>query len=273
MLKKLFKYDFNSVFKYWWIAALSSFILSVIGGGCLSLMTYERDLPTFFYTSVSNTLGLVVIGFVVFVFLSCILVYVRFYKNFFSDEGYLTFTLPVKRSELLNSKLLLGVATTVLTAIVFIADLLILFSIPFPEQVEEIFESFFEMLSQLTVKETLYFVTYTIEFIIICLLSVLLSTQFVFGCITISSIIAKKARVLIAIGIYYGTGCVTTFVTQMFFIFGVPSVSEWLVSLQTRLFEISVALVMLAVIAFLALICALLYAFEYWMLDRKLNLS
>ena len=33
-----------------------------------------------------------------------IFVFIRYYKNFFTDEGYLTFTLPVKRSTLLNAK-------------------------------------------------------------------------------------------------------------------------------------------------------------------------
>ena len=32
-----------------------------------------------------------------------LLVFVRFYKNFFTDEGYLTFTLPVSRKDLLLS--------------------------------------------------------------------------------------------------------------------------------------------------------------------------
>ena len=49
MLKKLLKYDFQSVFKYWWIAALVSFVLSIGGGICIKLLGSEKILPEAIY--------------------------------------------------------------------------------------------------------------------------------------------------------------------------------------------------------------------------------
>ena len=39
MLKKLLKYDLKSVFKYWWIAAVTSIGLSALGGLCISIVS------------------------------------------------------------------------------------------------------------------------------------------------------------------------------------------------------------------------------------------
>lgn len=38
MLKKLLKYDLKAVFKYWWIAAISTLGLSVLGGFAVTVL-------------------------------------------------------------------------------------------------------------------------------------------------------------------------------------------------------------------------------------------
>ena len=72
-------------------------------------------------------LGLIVAGsifiLVAFVIISSFIVFVRFYKNFFSDEGYLTHTLPIKSSTHMFSKTwstLLWTIITILAAGLFI---------------------------------------------------------------------------------------------------------------------------------------------------------
>ena len=45
MLKILLKYDFLSAFKVWWIAAVTSFGLSFLGGYAVTLIRSPRDLP------------------------------------------------------------------------------------------------------------------------------------------------------------------------------------------------------------------------------------
>lgn len=274
MLSKLFKYDFKAVFKYWWIAAVSSFGLSLIGGVCWSWTTTGRELPSFFRYSIYQIIVIAFLGLMVISFLSFILVNARFYKNFFTDEGYLTFTLPVKRYDLLNSKLLLGTTFSLITTVLIIADIILLLSIPYPGAATTVLKGIFEMFFSFdySFTEILYSVVYIVEFIAIFLLSTLLSTQFIYACLTVASIVVKKARILVTIGIYYGGNSVMTFITQMFIIFGVPSLIKWLVKTPTEYHDLTVALIMLGIIAFLVIMCALLYAFEYWLLDRKLNL-
>lgn len=275
MLGKLLKYDFKAVMKYWWIAALTSFLLSFVGGFGIIAVTSERKLPTIVMVVAVMGLVLVIISYVVFYILSLFFIYARFYKNFFTDEGYLTFTLPVKRSQLLNSKLIMSITTIFLTGIVCIIDVMILFTVALAEEIfqPEIWVELKRGFDILTQTVGIYLLVYIIEGLIIIVLSVLFSCLFLFCCITFASIISKKAKVLVAIGIYYGANWILSLFVQIFSMFGISSLNTWL----TNLPDISkfglVALLLLGFIAFFGIFCALLYTLQYWMLDRKLNLN
>ena len=123
MLKKVIRYDFKAILKYWWIAALSSFVLACVGGGCTEILNSEKELTEAVYVLSMLGIVLVIISFVAFFILSEILVFLRFYKNFFTDEGYLTFTLPVKRSQLLSSKLITSCIVLIATGIILMIDI------------------------------------------------------------------------------------------------------------------------------------------------------
>lgn len=275
MLKKLLKYDFKSVFKYWWIAALSCFVLSFVGGGCIAVLNTERELPQLVYPFTVIGLILVILSFVVFSVLSVILVYARFYKNFFTDEGYLTFTLPVKRTQLLNAKLIMSVATIFITGAVCILNALVMICIGLSEEVfsKTFWQPIGQTLNILVDELGIYLIVYLLEALIIIVLSVTFSTLFVFCCITIASIITKKAKVITAIGIYYVANGIFSFVGQMFYLFGITSLAGWLSDLPVGSEYGVIALILLGLICFFGVFCAMLYTLQYWMIDRKLNLS
>ena len=200
MLKKLLKYDLKSVFKYWWIAAIASLGLSAAGGFCISVMMAEKDVPALIAVLIVLTLLFSIIGIVAFSILSYILLYVRFYKNFFTDEGYLTFTLPVKRSQLLNSKLITCVLTMLCTATVIFVDIAIMLAIgadkSFYRELLWALSPLFEELLEATVSAWIYLCCWGIMFLIFLVLSNIFSTLFMFACITFASVITKKQRLL-----------------------------------------------------------------------------
>ena len=118
MLKKLSKYDLRSVRKLWIIFALISVCASVIGSFTLKVILYDE-----FNHPLISILGLLgtyaaFMAILIFPIVMFILVFLRFYKNFYTDEGYLTFTLPVKRGTLLMSKTLNAMIWTVLSSLV-----------------------------------------------------------------------------------------------------------------------------------------------------------
>lgn len=275
MLRKLLRYDFKAVLKYWWIAALSSVVLSLGGGWCISVFSNEKNLPTALYIVATLLMIVVVLGFAAFAILSTILIFSRFYKNFFTDEGYLTFTLPVKRSQLLNSKLIVSTVTSTLTGLVIIFDVVIMILLAFSKELfnESNLLSMKAAIANLVNHIGVYLIIYIVEAIVLLVLLTVFSTLFLFCCITVASIIAKKAKVLTAIGIYYAASSVFSFVMQMFFIFGMVSIDSWLMNLTVENSVGVFALLLFGLILFMSIFCAVLYSIQYWMLDRKLNLS
>ena len=135
MLKKLIKYDFKAIFKYWWIAAVASVVMAFLGGVCLSVISNDKALPDMIVRISVIGFVLVCFGFVAFVLASVILIIKRYYTNFFTDEGYLTFTLPVKKHQLLNSKLITALCVQFITVIVCLIDVVIMVCVGFHDYI------------------------------------------------------------------------------------------------------------------------------------------
>ena len=126
MLLKLLKNDLKAVFKYWWISAIISIALSFFGSFLIGfLRNYDGYSPMLGILSILGIM-LIIGGLSAFSLLSFIFVIIRFYRNFFTDEGYLTFTLPVKRNELFLSKFITGIFTSFATGTVLVIDVCII---------------------------------------------------------------------------------------------------------------------------------------------------
>ena len=155
----------------------------------------------------------------------------RFYKNKFTDEGYLTFTLPVKTthifwSSFLNMLLWLLISVAVVVIIVF---MVVLFGTAesglinkdiFPV-FEQIIYFFVEADWNIILKET-----GGAAYLVIMGLTVLVSPFYTLSvpmcCITIGAVLAKKHKILASFGIYYGVNFVVGIITSAATI--VPSV-------------------------------------------------
>lgn len=278
MLKKLIKYDFKAIFKYWWIAAVASTVLAVLGGICLSVMSSEKALPDMIYRISTIGLVLVCFGFVAFVLASVILIIRRYYTNLFTDEGYLTFTLPVKKHQIINSKLITAMCVQLITAIVCLLDVVIMICVGFSDYIfshyfidtlKRIWSSFAELFTELG----FYTPVYVLEVIMLMLLGAVFSTLFIFCCVTFASVVAKKARIIKAIAIYYLANSVLSFILQIFMLFGTNSIARWYSVIPENMARLTIMLTLLTAIFFIALICALIYALQYRLIDKKLNLS
>ena len=275
MLKKLLRYDLKSIFKYWWIAAVSSVGLSLLGAMCVAALTSGKRLPELVTVAAIFALVIIVLSFFAVSILTTILIFARFYKNFFTDEGYLTFTLPVKRSQLLNSKLIMSIAANIATALLFAVDILLIVFLGAGKNLftSEVWEEFTRGLTEFFAELGFYAVIYAVEYIALFVLQMVFSTLFMFCCITFASIITKRARVITAIGIYYGVNAVISFVYQIFRIFANDYLSMMTSSLPDDMQKLMLVLMLLCCILFAAVFCGLIYALQYRMLDRKLNLA
>lgn len=110
MLKKLYKYDWKSVSMLLFILHAVLIVYTLVGRIGISLIKGSESFQTL---EISYLWGIVgtfyILGFALFIFAIIVatVVYlsIRIQKNLFSDEGYLTHTLPVTPSQLLWSKI------------------------------------------------------------------------------------------------------------------------------------------------------------------------
>lgn len=272
MLKKVLKYDFLPVYQYWWIAAVSIILLSILSGFGLSALISDKNYPALVEIISGIGIFFVILGYGAFSLFSAILVFGRFYKNFFTDEGYLTFTLPVKRSVLLNSKLILYVTTAIATSLVIVFSLL-LFLLIGSSDIPLSINSIIESLCYLPEEIKPYLLIYIPELIVFSLLSTILSCLCIFCCITIACIIVKKHQILAAIGIYYGANIAYSMIFRSIGqLIADPFYYHVSYMTQKEIYGF-LALIGLGIIFFTLLFCILLYALECWLLNDKLNLE
>ena len=287
MFKKLLKYDMQAVLRLWWIGAIVTPIAAVIGGIMAQLLKYANDPDT--QKNIVTALITMMAGVSIFIcvltiilsfVLTIVLVYVRFYKNLYTDEGYLTFTLPVTRKQLLLSKTVNALIWYNLHFILVIASL-ILFSMITPLEddgiIFEIFESLSELFGMIWKEIGAWTILYAAELLLIIPVSFALSICTVHLSITIGSIIAKKAKIIVSILVYYLINSAISLLMQL----GLYSVAfAFAGGLSTILPDSSVnrAALFVALIIFIAIlvvsaICVILYCITQSLLDRKLNLS
>ena len=249
--------------------------MSLLAGGCIKILDVGRNLPTVVDTSAAILLVLSIIGIIAFTFVSLVLVYVRFYKNLYTDEGYLTFTLPVKISEILNSKIILSLVTLAVSGFVVCFDIFTMFAIGLPDQIFDIdnYEFLIEAFGELTKRLGWYLPVYIILGIVLGVLGALFTQLLLFACITFASLLTKRARVITAIGIYYGVNSVLAFVMQMLAMFSIPTVFDKLCLLEDSMLKWVFIIVLVCAVVFCFMCCVMLYILQYWMMDKKLNLS
>ncbi len=276
MLKKLLSYDFIAIFKYWWIGALTTIVLALVGAGCGTILQTEKDLPD--GVTVFATIGmvLVVLGLLAFIIFSQLLVYVRFYKHLFTDEGYLTFTLPVKRHHILTSKLVSGFVCGLLTVFLTIADAVIIIFTTFRKDIfyEGWYENFIKGVKDIISAVGAGNLTILIiEVLITGILILALSILFTYLCITFAGAISKKSKLSSAILMYYGASSISSIFMYFLYFFGIDAISEWMYDFETKAsFELSIIIILL-VIFFVAMLCTIAYTINYRLLDSKLNLN
>ena len=122
MLKKLLKHEFKATARFFLFLYSAVLVLAVIN-------------KLFWFIGIDNMVfnvvkGLItaafvisIVGTILFTFL--IIIY-RFYKNLLTDEGYLSFTLPVNSTKHIVSKMLVSVLWIILTLVTMIITVLIM---------------------------------------------------------------------------------------------------------------------------------------------------
>lgn len=191
----------------------------------------------------------------------------RFYKSRFTDEGYLTFTLPVNTHENLLASMANSAIGMVIIFFVICGSLVLWLMIGLPgmgEFLGEVWEKFPELWASLKHAWSTIPWKYVWMFLLnivtgsVCELVVLMLS------VTIGSILAKKHKILAAVGVYYGIHVALSVVTSVTMAIGAFSGADGKVWML-RFFG-GMALLMTAV-------SVVGYFLMYALVDRKLNLN
>ncbi len=196
MVKKLFKEEMLS-----YTRNLTPIRLILIGIALLTrfIQFFENESIAYDITFGSSVVVLV-IAILVCLVMSVVICIRRFYSNLFTNEGYLTFTLPVNNDQIIISKLLGNLVQSFLTDITVVVSVMIATA---GEVLVELFKAAGFLLEHYFTALKVDGAFYIFEFILLIIVSLISSFLLFYACITLGQT-AKKHRVLAAVGIYFG---------------------------------------------------------------------
>ena len=280
MFGKLLKYDFKYVARIWWMLAVGVLGLSVAASLVFRAIFLNINSNGFFaFLSVLGMFFLVVsfIGIFGSLVVTEVLVFVRFYKNFYTDEGYLTFTLPVKRSKLLLSKTLNSVIWFVLHTALILVCVVIFMALGIASSLSASpLKMIAGFVGSLWDKVGFWLIVYAVEAILLFVVLSAFTTCLVQLCITIGAIVAKKQKVLAAVGIYYLVNTVLSTVGSIclvVFLSGLEGFAVLIGGLSAFAANAAIALALLVAILASLLVVLIVYFMTLGRIERKLNLA
>lgn len=143
----------------------------------------------------------------------------RFYKSRFTDEGYLTFTLPVTNHQLLLSSitnttlnlLIVGVVTVVTVLLIFLLALSAVPDVAVWEELKQVWPEILAVLKQAAAEDAGLLALMAFSGVASFFRQII---QLMLA-VTIGALIAKKHKLLAAVGVYYGINMAVSFLTSM----------------------------------------------------------
>ena len=271
MVKKLFKHEFIYYFRTF---ALFLPIVLVIGIMARVFRFFENFDSVLVDIVIFSSASMLVVACFALLMLSVVVAVVRFYKNMYSAEGYLTFTLPVNNAQHIFVKLLTAICcqaicllTVILAAIIAISgeplsDLAQILSVGFAE--------FYEELGMVN------FIAFIFDIIVIILLSVVGNMLLYYACITVGQT-AKKNRILMAVGAYFiyyvATQVISTVIVMIFTVLGMSGVFDGIVMWLDDHMILTMHLTMGVSIVIYAAMAVAFWFVTQSIMTKKLNLE
>lgn len=199
MVRKLFKHELKAYLR----------ILLVVWAGLLgiALLTrcaqfFEQDSTVYDIVYISSVVAYIV-GLLACLSFPFIYGIVRFYKNLFTGEGYLSFTLPVTPFSHIWVKLATAVLMQLTTVLVVLFSFVIITAGDVLTEIWKAGDYLLTQLYALDVDLATHFPIYFAEFALV--LIVVNATQLLlyYTCITVGQL-SRKNRILMAVAVYFG---------------------------------------------------------------------
>ncbi len=220
MVKTLLKYEFKAYART--LLPLQA-ILVALATLVRGIQIFESDNIVYDIVFVSSVVALIVSMMVLLVF-GVIFSITRFYKNLFTHEGYLSFTLPVTTNQHLFTKLVMAVAFTLISVVSIIIAAVVATSGDMLVEIVKVLCYGFSRLFDVTDGHAIVF---AVEFIVAALISVINNYLIYYACISIGQT-ARKNRILVAFGVYFGYYLINQIISTVAIVFiNLASYGDW----------------------------------------------
>ena len=269
MVKKLIKHEFMALSRM-----LVPMYVIILGLAVLTrtIVFFENDSIIYNIISVS-VIAMLAIGIVVSLVYTLVAGIIRFYRNLFSKEGYLTFTLPVSVEAHLFTKLLCAVVSYIASfAVIFAAGCIATSG----ELLVEIFKAAGYLLGTAHTAIGANLTFYIIELAVLFFITICTGYMLFYACMCIGQL-AKRSRVLLALGVYFGYYYLTQIIaTVIMIVFSVVSdkpffynILQWIEMHPTQFIHIALtgALVVEVILG------GVYYLIAHTIMKKKLNLE
>ncbi len=208
MLKKLLKYEWKATARYF--LPVYGLLFAMAAASRISWLFSEIDSVWNRVVEVTLLMGYIFLFAGVFVATFIVIAY-RFYKNMFTDEGYLTFTLPVSIKDLLLSKTIIAFVWTILSTIIAILSIMILMLgyVQFGSLFQELGEFWNELMRAMDAYAPHSWLVAT-EVLLLIILSLIGWVLKIYASFAVGQLTGKH-KILLAVGAYFGFGVVEQF--------------------------------------------------------------
>lgn len=271
MVKKLLKYEFKSMIRIplilWGIVLLIACTVKI-----LSLVKTDSVAFKIIYGS---DIFFLVVGCIALVTVTTVLIIVRFYKNLYSSEGYLSFTLPVNEHQHIFVK-------TFVSFVLLIGGMLVCF-VSMLIANADFYRLYFDALSKTIsdlVRElgTVNIVFYVIESILAFIVSVISGILVFYACLSIGQL-ARRRKVLLAVGVYAGLYTLAQIIMTVFMVIMavvtisnpnfINEIDDWI----NNNFAASIHIALCSTFVINAVGVVLFYLATYLPMKKRLNLE
>ena len=268
MVKKLLGYEI----KYYLKIVVFYLPVTILMGLLVRFVQFFKIDHYIYDFLFSSSILLLYIGSAVTLIATLVLAVVRFYKNLYSAEGYLTFSLPINNHQIIISKIIGYVIFQAISVVAVIIGWCIAFI--GVKEVWSVVGNIFSLFGQIPNK--VHLALFILEIIILIALSSLVNPLLYYSCITLGQI-AKKHKILFSIGIYYGYTIIVQVLATAFSIVimlmgtagAFESLSIWIGNHPYAALHIFFCTTIIAFVG----IGALFYFITYRIMTNKLNLE
>ena len=198
MVRKLFKHEL----KYYIRSLAPMYIVLAVVALLGRMVFFFEEESTAYEILQGSSIFMLVVACVAALFLCELFCLVRFYKNLFSGEGYLTMTLPATPTQHLLTKLFGAVIANLATLVAVILAVCLFTVGPWLVEICKAIAYIWKKIA--TVEDAMeHVIRWILEYGVLLLVSLFTSLLIYYACICVGQLV-KKNRILAAVGAYFG---------------------------------------------------------------------